>query len=90
MCVTAILTEAERKRQDMSVHRAEERGRQARMMWSSSLTRKVPAASAAMCASMNAKCLIYTPDQATLTPNSMPLGECRFNSSQGARMQVGG
>jgi len=77
MCVTAILTEAERKRQDRSVHCAEERGRQARMMWIRGLIRTVLAASAAMCASMNAKCLIYAPDQAILTPNGMPLGECQ-------------
>jgi hypothetical protein len=41
------------------------------------LIRTVSAASAAMRASRAAKCLIYAPDQATLTKNGMPLGGCR-------------
>jgi len=38
MCVTTILTETERKRQDRSAHRAEERRRRARMMQVCGLT----------------------------------------------------
>jgi hypothetical protein len=78
MRVTATQTQTGRKQQDRSVRSAEKRGRQARMMRIRSLIRTVPAASAAMCASMTAKCLIYAPDQATLTPSGMPLGECRL------------
>jgi hypothetical protein len=77
MRVTATQTQTGRKQQDRSVRRAEKRGSQARMMRIRSLIRTVPAASAAMCASMTAKCLIYAPDQATFTPNGILLGECR-------------
>jgi len=48
------------------------------MMRIRGLIRTVPAASAAMCASMGTKCLICSPDQATLTMIGMPLGECRL------------
>jgi hypothetical protein len=62
MRVTPILTETERKQQDRSARRAEKRGRQAMMMRICNLIRTVPAASAAIRASLAAKCLIYAPD----------------------------
>ena len=84
MRVTATQTETARKQHDRSAHRAQKRGRRARMMRIYSLIRTVPAASEAMRASMAAKCLIYAPDQATLTLIGMPLGECRFRVFQRA------
>ncbi len=48
------------------------------------LIRTVPDGSAAMYDSIAANCLICAPDQATLTPNGMPLGECRTRASLGA------
>jgi hypothetical protein len=77
MCVIAILTEAERKRQDRSIHRAEERRRRARMMrfrgppcpHSSVLTH----ASAAQ----GPKRLISKRNQSNLPSSGKPLGECR-------------
>jgi hypothetical protein len=79
MRVTATQTQTARKQRDRSARHAEKRGRRARMMRIYSLIRTVPAASEAMRASMAVKCLIYAPDQATLTPIGMPLGECRFS-----------
>lgn len=78
MRVTATQTQTSRKQQDRSARRAEKRGRRARMMRIYSLIRTVPAASAAKRGSVAAKCLIYAPDQATLTTNGMLLGGCRF------------
>jgi hypothetical protein len=46
----------------------------------SSLIRTVPAAFAAMCASITTKCLLYAPDQTILAQNGIPLGECRHTA----------
>ena len=78
MRVTAILTEPERKRQDRSVYRAEERRHRARMMrvfgpicpHSSVLTHAN--------AAQGQKRLISQRIQAILASKGMPLGECRL------------
>ena len=79
MRVTATLTQTARMQQDRSARRAEKWGPQSWMRRIRSLIRTVPAASTAVCASMAEKCLIYAPDQATLTTKGMPLGGCRFS-----------
>ena len=79
MRVTATLTQTARMQQDRSARRAEKWGPQSWMRRIRSLIRTVPAASTAVCASMAAKCLIYAPDQATLTTKGMPLGGCRVS-----------
>ena len=81
MRVTAILTAAERKRQDRSVHRAEERRRRAKMMRVCGPTCPHSSVWAHASAVQAPKRLINKRKLAILTSNGMPLGECRLNVS---------
>jgi cobalamin biosynthesis protein CobD/CbiB len=85
MCVTAILTETERKRQDSSVHRAEERRCKARMMRVCGPTCTQSSVLTHASAAQGAKRWISRRNQATLTSNGMPLGECRIRN---VKMQI--
>ena len=78
MRVTAILTAAERKRQDRSVHRAEERRRRAKMMRVCGPTCPHSSVWAHASAVQAPKRLINKRKLAILTSNGMPLGECRL------------
>ena len=78
MCVTAILTETERKRQDGSVHRTEERRRRAGMMRVCGPTCPHSSVLAHARTAQGPKRLISKRNQATLASKGMPLGECRF------------
>ena len=78
MRVTAILTAAERKRQDRSVHRAEERRRRAKMMRVCGPTCPHSSVWTHASAVQAPKRLINKRKLAILTSNGMPLGECRF------------
>ncbi len=77
MRVTAILTAAERKRQDGSVHRAEKRRRWARMMRVCGPACPNSSVWAHASAVQSPKRLISKRNQAILTSNGRPLGECR-------------
>ena len=77
MRVTAILTAAERKRQDRSVHRAEERRRRAKMMRVCGPTCPHSSVWTHASAVQAPKRLINKRKLAILTSNGIPLGECR-------------
>jgi hypothetical protein len=78
--MTAILTETERKRQDGSVHRAEERRRRAGMMRVCGPTRQAPGVCATTDTAQGEKRLFNWQNQAILTSDGMPLGECRLQT----------
>ena len=80
MRVTAILTATERKRQDRSVHRAEERRRRAKMMRVCGPTCPHSSVWAHASAVQAPKRLINKRKLAILTSNGMPLGECRLKT----------
>jgi hypothetical protein len=82
MCVTAILTETERKRPDGYVHRAEKRRCRAKMMRVCGPTCPHSSVLTHASAAQGAKRLISRRNQATLTSNGMPLGECRSKPSR--------
>ena len=91
MRVTAILTAAERKRQDRSVHRAEERRRRAKMMRVCGPTCPHSSVWAHASAVQAPKRLINKRKLAILTSNGMPLGECRtvICSNSSSRLPTG-
>jgi len=76
MCVTAFLTETERKRQDKSVQRAEERRCRAKMMRVCGPTCPHSSFLTHASAAQGAKRLISRRNQATLPSNGNPLGKC--------------
>ena len=87
MRVTAILTAAERKRQDRSVHRAEERRRRAKMMRVCGPTCPHSSVWAHASAVQAPKRLINKRKLAILTSNGMPLGECRIKEARVAEFR---
>jgi hypothetical protein len=78
MCVTVILTQTEQKRQDRSVHRAEKRRHRARMMRVFGPIRPNSSVWAHASAVHGPKRLISSRNQAMLTSNGRPPGECRL------------
>ena len=88
MRVTAILTAAERKRQDRSVHRAEERRRRAKMMRVCGPTCPHSSVWAHASAVQAPKRLINKRKLAILTSNGMPLGECRLKAPSQRQSQA--
>jgi hypothetical protein len=89
MCVTAFLTETERKRQDRSVQRAEERRCRARMMRVCSPTCPHSNVLAHANAAQGPKRLISKRTQVILASNGMPLGECRLRGPSGSSQDIG-
>ena len=77
MHMTAILAQTEQKRQDRSVRCAEKHRRRARTRRLRRLIRPVPAACATKDAGWGEKCLSSRQNQAILTSEGRPLGECR-------------
>jgi len=80
MCVTAIQTETERKRQDKSVHRAEKRRRWAGMMQVCGPTCPHSGVLAHSSPARGTKHLIRWQPQAKIMPDCGPLGEFRINA----------
>jgi hypothetical protein len=78
MCVTAILKETERKRQDRSVHCAEERRRWARVMGGRGPTCPHSGVLAHLDAAKGTKHLIGRQNRANFPDNGTPLGEWRL------------
>ena len=78
MCVTAILTETERKRQDGSVHRAEERRCRARMLRLRGPIHPQSSVPATADDAWSGKLLICRQNFAILPSSGRPLGECRL------------
>jgi hypothetical protein len=77
MRVTAYQTKTQRKRQDRSAHRAEKRRCRAEMMRAHGPIRTTVGVCATVDAARGRKYLISWRNQANLTSDGRPLGECR-------------
>jgi len=77
MRMTTIHAQAERKRQDRSVCRAEKRLCRARMLRVRGLIHPTSAVCATTDTAQGEKCLFSWQNQAILTSDGRPLGECR-------------
>ena len=76
--VTAIRAQTQRKRLDRSAHRAEKRRCRARMLQVHRMIRRAPNIWATTDTAQGEKCLFNQQNQATLTTDGRPLGECRL------------